>query len=118
MYVRAPVDAVVAEATLTGAVIETDGIPPDPAFNPAIPANLRSERVINRIETETAPPTVTGSQSVANIYRVPLRVDRLKGQTPPIPLARLRMILGSDFSVFDETWIPLSRAQYRQIVEV
>ncbi len=117
IYVRAPVDAVVAEAEVTGDIVETDGTPPDPAFNPAIPANLRSERVIDRIETEAAPPAAaTGVQNVANTLHVPLKLVRLKGQTEPIPLSRLRALFGSDFSVFDETWIPLSRTQYDAIL--
>ena len=114
IYVRAPVDALVAEAEVTGDIVEIETEPTDPAFNPAIPANLRSERAIERIETEAAPtPAVT--QEVANTYRVPLKLVRLKGQTPPIPMSRLQTILGSDFSVYDETWIPLSKAQYNQI---
>jgi len=48
-------------------------------------------------------------------YQVPLKIVRVKGQIAPIPLSRLRTILGSDFSVFDETWIPLSEAQYSEI---
>ncbi|MFN8560137.1 MAG: hypothetical protein U0703_00510 [Anaerolineae bacterium] len=78
IYVRAPVDALVAEAEVTGDIVEIETEPTDPAFNPAIPANLRSERAIERIETEAAPtPAVT--QEVANTYRVPLKLVRLKG---------------------------------------
>lgn len=115
IYVREPVSAIVAEAELTGSVIETETPPPDPAFNPAIPASLRSEREIERIATENALPPAT-AQPMENTFIVPLRLLRLKGQTTPIPFARLQLALGSDFSVFDETWIPLSAAHYRQIV--
>jgi len=117
IYVRAPVSAVVAEAEITGDVIELETPPPDPAFNPAIPASLRSERVIDRIETETAPSN-PAHQEMANSYRVPLRLMRLKGQTPSIPLNRLHTILGSDFSAYDETWIPLSKAEYERITVI
>lgn len=117
IFAQAPVNAIVAEAEITGDIIETDTPPSDPAFNPAIPANLRSERVIERIETETA-PAPPATQEMANTYGVPLKLVRLKGQTTPIPLNHLREILGSDFSVFDETWIPLSKAQYKQITAV
>ena len=116
IFVRAPIDAIVAEAEVIDDIIETE-TPPDSAFNPAIPANLRSERVIDRSETEVSPAT-PAPQEMANAYHVPLKLMRLKAQIPPIPLKRLRMILGSDFSAFDETWIPLSQAQYRQIVDV
>ncbi|MEP7293031.1 MAG: hypothetical protein ABI835_14710 [Chloroflexota bacterium] len=116
IYVREPVDAVVAEAEVTGKVIETESAPHDPAFNPAIPANLRLEREIDRIEAETAPPSsISPNLTLANNFHLPLQITRLKGQSEPIPLNRLRMLLGSDFSVYDETWIPLSEAQYAQI---
>jgi hypothetical protein len=116
IYIREPVDAIIAEAEITGDIIETETDPPDPAFNPAIPANLHSEREIERLETEADPLTaVTGNQVMAKTYYVPLKVVRLKGQTPPIPLARLQTILGSDFSVYDETWIPLTEKQYRAV---
>lgn len=91
LYVREPVDAVVAEAEMTSAVIEH--------------------------ETASQGVSVPASGAeMANTYHAPLRVTRLKGQTEPITLNRLRVILGADFSVFDETWIPLSEAQYEQIV--
>ncbi len=116
IYMREPIDAVVAEAEVTSAIIETETAPPDAAFNPAIPANLRLEREIDRIETEAAPPpALDANREMAHSYRVPLRIVRLKGQTPEIRFNRLQTILGSDFSVYDETWIPLSKDQYREI---
>jgi hypothetical protein len=120
IYVREPIDAIVAEAEIAGNFIETETEPPDPAFNPAIPANLRLEHEIDRIETETGserqPTAMVGNPVMANTYRVPLKVVRLKGHTSPIPFTRLQVILGSDFSVYDETWIPLSEDQYGEIV--
>ena len=104
IYVREPVSAIVAEAELSGSVIQTETPPPDPAFNPAIPANLRSEREIERIETEAAPQPTT-SAAMEKTFTVPLHLLRLKGQIAPLPLNRIQMVLGSDFSVFDETWI-------------
>jgi len=115
IYVREPVSAIVAEAELSGSVIQTETPPPDPAFNPAIPANLRSEREVARIETEAAPPPTT-AQPMEKTFTIPLRLLRLKGQVAPLPLNRIQLVLGSDFSVYDETWIPLSEAQYREIV--
>lgn len=114
IYVREPVSAIVAEAELSGSVIATETPPPDPPFNPAIPANLRSEREVERIETEAAPPTT--AQPMEKTFNVPLRLLRLKGQVAPLPLNRLKLVLGSDFSVYDETWIPLSEAHYREII--
>ena len=115
IYMSEPVSAIIAEAEITGSIIETETPPPDPAFNPAIPANLRSEREIERIETEAAPPPST-AQPMEKTFRVPLRLLRLKGQTAPIPLTRLQVLLGNEFSVYDETWVPLSEVQYAQIV--
>ncbi|HVU10525.1 MAG TPA: hypothetical protein VHD90_04575 [Phototrophicaceae bacterium] len=88
VYIREPVDAIIAEAELTGDIIET----------------------------ETEPPNNTpGSKELAKTYLVPLKITRLKGHIPIIPLTRLKLILGADFSVFDETWIPLGADQYQQI---
>ena len=86
LYVREPIDAVIAEAEITGEIIETE-----------------------------APVVGTPVQGVAKLYLVPLKVRRFKDHTEPLSLHRLRMILGSDFSVFDETWIPLTEEQYQQI---
>ena len=114
IYVREPLDAIVAEAEITGKVIETETEAPDPAFNSAIPAELRQERAISRSGSEVAPP-VRPPQPLEHTFLVPLSHLRLKGQVAPIPLPRLRVLLGSDFSVFDETWIPLTEAQYQQV---
>ena len=113
LYMREPVDAVVAEAEITSDVIETE-------------AELlnHAERVVKResdeTQTMTRPPLIIhpGSE-VAHDFRVPLKILRGKGpQTPPIPLSRLQAILGPDFSVYDETWIPLSEDQYNEIIAV
>jgi hypothetical protein len=90
IYLREPVDAIVAEAELTSDVIEH----------------------------ETAPEGVSipaGGAEMAHTYHVPLHVTRMKGQVEPLTLNRLRAILGDNFSVYDETWIPLDEAQYGQI---
>jgi hypothetical protein len=91
LYVREPVDAIVAEAELTSAVIEHETA----AQGVSVPA---------------------AGAEMAHTYHAPLRVTRMKGQTEPIPLNRLRSALGGDFSVYDEPWIPLSEGQYEQIV--
>lgn len=115
IYMREPVSAIVAEAELSGSVIQTETPPPDAAFNPAIPANLRSEREIERIEAEAAPQPTT-SATMEKTFTIPLKLVRLKGQVAPLSLNRIQMVLGSDFSVFDETWIPLNESQYREII--
>jgi len=38
IYVREPLDAIVAEADVTGTIVEREKEPSDPAFDPAIPA--------------------------------------------------------------------------------
>lgn len=117
IYVREPVDALVAEATITAPVLETETEPRDPAFNPAIPANLRLEREIDRVRSETEPSgSLTPNHGLEKTFRVPLAVTRYKGRVEPIPLNRIQALLGSDFSVFDETWIPLTETQYEQLV--
>ena len=91
LYLREPVDAIVAEAELSSAVIE-------------------HETAAEGVSLQ-APGT-----EMANTYHAPLRVTRMKGQVAPIPLNRLQSILGGEFSVYDEPWIPLDEAQYGQIV--
>lgn len=117
IYLREPIDAIVAAAEITGAVLQIETLPFDPYFNPAIPANLHLERELDDIHSKTDPPPAPeNNRETAKTYRVPLKVTRLKGQTPQIPLGRLQKTLGSDFTVFDETWIGLSKRQYQTIV--
>src|SRR4051812_47001487 len=74
IYVRAPIDAVVAEAELTGEIVESETLPPDPGFNPSIPATVYAERVIDKIEAgDTPPATLSGSPDFAKTYHVPLK---------------------------------------------
>lgn len=101
IYVRHPVDAVVAEAELTGNVIEMETDLEEAALNPNVPENSGA---------------VTPSQVMEKTFLVPLKVLRLKGQTEPLHINQLQMILGSDFTVFDETWLPLNKAQYEALV--
>lgn len=112
IYVRDPVDAVVAEAELTGKVIQLENEPEDVAINPVVPVSTSSGRV------DAVEPLVNVGmqQPVEKTFRVPLKVVRLKGQSEPIPFNRLQTILGSDFTVFDETWIPLNEPEYQAIV--
>lgn|GEM_PF-6137874 len=111
IYTRQPVDAIVAEAELTGRVIQTETELEEP-----VPASVHAEREVQNLKQETEPGVaVHPSQEMERTFRVPLKVVRLKGKTEPIPLNRLQIILGSDFTVFDETWISLSQAQYGEI---
>jgi hypothetical protein len=98
VYVRHPVDAIVAEVELTGGVIQEENVPEEPTLNPAVP--------------ESAGAVFTPSQLMEKTYSVPIRALRLKGQCEPLPINRVQMVLGSDFSAFDETWMPLTQAQY------
>ncbi len=85
---RDPVDAVVAEAEISGDVFQTEGVPPDPSFNPAIPANVHLEHELNNIHAETDPPaTASDNRETAKNYHVPLKVTRLKGQDATDPAA-------------------------------
>ena len=88
IYIDAPVQAVVAEAEITGGIHETEA---------------------------DAPPMRGAKQTVTGTYSVPLKLLRLKGQIAPITLNQLHMILGSGFSVFGETWLPLRADQYEAV---
>ena len=111
IYMREPIDAVVAEAEITSDVIETEAELLDQI---QMPTNSAADdtRIMRK------PPLILqpGSE-VAHDFHVPLKLIRPKGeQTRPIPLDKLKTILGVDFSVFDETWIPLSEDQYNEII--
>jgi hypothetical protein len=108
IYMREPIDAVVAEAEITSDVIETEAELLEQVTD--VPADRDAQIASQNV-------TSTPNRGVANEYHVPLKVLRPKGsQTTPLPLASLKTILGSDFSVYDETWIPLSDDQYNQII--
>lgn len=112
IYVREPVDAVVAEAEITGSVIETEA---EAAPNPTIAGSTHLESAAFTADADTPPVALHERRDLEHTYRVPLKIVRLKGQTPQIPINRLQTALGSGFSVFDETWIPLSKAQYEAV---
>lgn len=114
IYVRAPVDAIVAEAEISGAVVATETVLPDPANPPSLNSG-RSARAADLSAAAAEPPLPGVSRELAPTFHVPLQIVRLKGRTPPLGFNRLRALLGTDFSVYDETWIPLSGAQYRAI---
>lgn len=118
IYAKEPIDALVAEAVISGDLIETETVPPDPAFNPAIPANLRSERGLEALSTPDNPPDpITGTRHFGKNYRVPLDVTRPKMITPPIPLHRLKALLGEGFSIMDVEWIPLTPETYAALTQ-
>lgn len=113
IYLREPVDAVVASAEITGSVIAVDDAPDADLNTPRPSAAPESE--LNEIHSKSDPTSRESPPTTALSHYVPLRLTRLKGQTPAIPLSQLQKTLGNDFSVFDETWIPLSRQQYEAI---
>ena len=111
IYMREPIDAVVAEAEITSDVIETEAELIDQA-------EMLTNRAVDDTQIMKRPPLILhpGSE-VAHDFHVPLKLIRPRGaQTPPLPLSQLKTILGADFSVFDETWIPLSEDQYNEII--
>jgi hypothetical protein len=117
IYVKAPISAIVAEAEIAGEMIETETAPPDPAFNPAIDANLRSQQVMRDVTTpERQPDPITGEQQFGKAYRIPLKIMRAKAVTPQITETMIQQRLTRAFSTFDESWIPLDEADYHKLV--
>lgn len=117
IYVQAPVDAIVGEAEIHGDLVETETVPPDPALNPAIGANLRSEKALDLMSSPDNPPDpLTGVRRFGKNYRIPLRIIRSKMVTQPIPINRIKALLGDGFETFDEQWIPLHEDDYRLLV--
>jgi hypothetical protein len=112
IYMREPVDAVVAEAEVTSNVIETEA---ELLNHAELPVNRDNSQA--RMTDE--PILTTLNVGIADDFHVPLNLLRTKGpQTPPISLERLKTILGKNFSVYDETWIPLSEDQYNEIIAI
>ncbi|MBI1257742.1 MAG: hypothetical protein GC204_09750 [Chloroflexi bacterium] len=110
IYMREPIDAIVAEAEITSDVIETEAELMDQS-------NLPISRDTQQSQTVGEPLIGVPNVGMANDFHVPLKLIRPKGeQTKPIALATLKSILGTDFSVFDETWIPLSEDQYNEVI--
>jgi hypothetical protein len=112
IYMREPIDAVVAEAEVTCDVIETEA---ELLNHVEIPMNRDSQQT----QSMSEPILTTPNVGIADDFHVPLRLIHSKGpQTPPISLERLKMILGTNFSVYDETWIPLREDQYNEIIAI
>jgi hypothetical protein len=112
-YMKEPVDAIVSEGELTGEVSRTEAEREEPD---AVPANTASPLL--PVEAHSREEMVrSGGQPVDHrTYRLPYRVTRSRATTQAIPFVRLKMHLGSDFSVFDEEWIPLTEAQYNALM--
>lgn len=117
VYVKEPVDAIVAEVEIAGEPAEVETTPPDPALHPPPPGSERTEHGIDQINPAgtTTEPTESG-QRFGMAYRVPLRLLRSKSTTQPIPLTRIKALLGSGFAVFDDEWIPLNERDYRAVL--
>ncbi|MEO8396601.1 MAG: hypothetical protein ABI700_26645 [Chloroflexota bacterium] len=112
IYMREPIDAIVAEAEVTSDVIETEAELLDHS-------NLPVNRDSQQSQTTGKPIIAVPNVGSANDFYVPLKLLRIKGeQTKPISLERLQAVLGADFSVYDETWIPLSEDQYNKIIAI
>ncbi len=112
IYMREPIDAIVAEAEVTSDVIETEAELVDRV-------DLPVNRDTQQTQTLSVPLMTDPNVGMANEFYVPLKLLRAKGaETPPIPLEQLKALLGADFSVYDETWIPLSEDQYNMIIAI
>lgn len=119
IYARKPLDAVIAEAVIADqADLGTDA-PAEAVFNP-LPVDVVATD--DPSGTASAPkagivvgktPELTEDQ----VYYIPLRMTRSKAETPHIGARQIAERLGREFIVFDETWIPLSEADYHAVVE-
>jgi hypothetical protein len=117
IYARKPLDAVIAEAVIADpADLGTDA-PEEAVFNP-LPVDVIATD--DPSGTASAPragivvgkmPELTENQ----VYYIPLRMTRTKAETAHIGAKQIAERLGREFIVFDETWIPLSEADYQAI---
>lgn len=114
IYVKEPVDAIVGEGEAAGAVShqeaereEPDILPPNTA-SPDLPSAQQSPEGAVK----------SGGQAVDHrTYTLPYRVIRSRAETRLIPLTRVRALIGSEFSVFDEEWISLTEEQYSALIQ-
>lgn len=114
-YMKEPVDALVGDAEVTGEPVHTDAAPEAPVLDPAIPASLRSQEPMRRMETAEQP--VRGGKRIdQRTYRLPYQMVHSHASSQKIPLGTIRARIGSDFSVFDDEWIPLTEEQYSALV--
>jgi hypothetical protein len=114
IYVKEPVDAIVGEGEAAGAASQTEAQREEPDV---VPANTASPDlpVANQSPEQALK---SGGQSVDHrTYKLPYRVIRSKAETRQIPLTRVRTLIGSEFSVFDEEWIPLTEEQYNALIQ-
>lgn len=116
IYVKEPVEAIVAEAVVSGDLLELDTAPPDPTSTIPVALAANTERGLNIQTTPENPPDPIGSKHEFGVnYAVPLEVKRPKLLTTPISINRIKALLGEDFAVFDEEWLPLNEADYRKL---
>jgi hypothetical protein len=114
-YMKEPVDALVGEAEVTGEVVHATDESDEPILDPAIPASLRAQELMRKIEAGSEP--LVGSQRFdQRTYRLPYHMIRSRISTPYIHLGTIKARIGSDFGVFDDEWIPLTEEQYNALV--
>ena len=115
-YMKEPVDALVGEAQVTGAPVQTETAPEAPILDPAIPASLRAQEPMRRMETAEQHPLRGGTRIDHRTYSLPYLMLHSPASSQQIPLGTIRARIGSDFAVFDDEWIPLTEEQYDALV--
>lgn len=95
-YMKEPVDAIIGEGEATGDVFQQDAEEPQAG-------------------DVATPVASTGIDQ--RTYELPYQLVRNQVNTPPISLSTIQSIVGSDFSVFDEEWIPLTDEQYQALIQ-
>lgn len=104
LYMKEPTDAIIGEAEVTAEPVHPDADPNSPIASAAGP-----------LAHDSTAPAPGGIDQRA--FEIPYTMAHLKAQTTPIALNRIHTRIGSDFSVFDEEWIPLTETQYQALIE-
>jgi hypothetical protein len=117
VYVREPVDAIVAESEVTGAAFQSEANPDIAASNQAMQANEHVQQSSPVTDTETSVPRMAVTGIDQRAFEIPYQLAQSRIASPKLHLDAIQARLGSDFSVFDEEWIPLTEAQYNTLIE-
>ncbi|MFQ3568652.1 MAG: hypothetical protein SNJ59_16825 [Aggregatilineales bacterium] len=120
IYARRPLDAVIAEAVIADpADLGTDA-PEEAVFNP-LPVDVVATDDPSGTASAPRAGIVVGKMPELRedqVYYIPLRMTRSKAETAHISAKQIADRLGREFIVLDETWIPLSEADYHAITGI
>ena len=116
VYVREPVDAIVAEGEITGETFQKQSEAKTIALDPERTTSEHVQRS-STASPESGAPGAAESGIDLRTFEIPYQVVHTRIARPKLALGTIQARLGSDFSVFDEEWIPLTDEQYNTLTD-